>query len=439
MITGLSRRRHLATRAAWAAVLVTAIFVSPSMLGLSWRLAQASGGGSLQAAPLRLAMVVAGICLAWPPLSRRRDDSLLGPEEPLWAVSATGALFAICALAPAVVLAPTLVSGGSGGAFWDLALAGAVVGLSAASAATRAAWRPGYALLALGVAAALVLAVASEWGAGSQASGAKPPGVSGASGQDEGRVWPVLVPVEGSGPGQLALEGYPPLLLQSDWLAGERRDVRAWMVGPGSASDWEVFAGEGSGAAGVVPLTTSGEFRAPAWSIRGGASLVEDGQGWPVVGLLVALLGLVACVAIQRSPQLGPAGRAGAHVVVAAAGVLGVGMGAIRTTAGAPGPDSSGLDEVGARAGVTVTEGRRLLDGSSEWIQIRRAFGVLECSLDGASGTLSGEVVVGGRLGVERTERDVRRGRGAARIVARDPLAPIDWRRSFESGLRLLL
>ncbi|MFT6109124.1 MAG: hypothetical protein ACJA2W_002041, partial [Planctomycetota bacterium] len=48
-------------------------------------------------------------------------------------------------------------------------------------------------------------------------------------------------------------------------------------------------------------------------------------------------------------------------------------------------------------------------------------------------------VVVGGRLGVERTERDVRRGRGAARIVARDPLAPIDWRRSFESGLRLLL
>ncbi|WP_145198946.1 hypothetical protein [Planctomycetes bacterium Poly30] len=219
------------------------------------------------------------------------------------------------------------------------------------------------------------------------------------------------------------MDGFAPLLVFGESLAGEKREVRAWMVGPERIDDWDVFA------RGVParPLDQADAFEAPRWAIRTGPALEKGGHRLPLPGVLVALIGLVGCAAIQRAATVG----AGSRIF----GLLLVGAGSSAGVLWLANVPSEGVRFPGA----DVLEGRRLADGSTEWIRVQRRFGAFEWVGEALEEAFSGEVVVGGEQGIARTERDLRPGFEAARIIAAEPDAAIDWRRAHGAGLRILL
>ncbi len=444
MTAPLPGRRHLAQRGLWAAAWALLVLLLPLAMDWTWRSPDLAMGACV------LGVAVA---LAWPPLAaaRRRaaelDQDAEAASRPLsvpvgdfedlagapaqapssWGLCALASgLFGLAATVPFGVLLWTEIGPvPAAHAAW-LAIA---VAVSAVAGGSRVSRGPAYATMAVTLVAALVLGglPGTQGEAGSSAASTAP-GPS----LEPGILWPVSVSVQGPlALAEVRADAYAPLRLRGDMVAGESREARAWMVGPEERDGWDLV--EVQGARGVVPLPNS--YRCPDWAVRIGPALERGRRGWPWAGLLAAVSTLVLVVAVQRSERGSAGGRGLALAILGSFGSWAV----LLLGSGPPGPGDTPPDAAFSHAPVWVYEGRRLGDGSTEWVQLKRAFGVLEnVSGDGVA-AWDGQVVVGDRRGAVATERDLTSTAEAARIVGPGRDTPIDWRAPFHPGLRLLL
>ena len=432
-----SCRRRLAVRGLVAATWAAAVSVGPGLLRLTWRAPTAA---------LWVAAVGAALLLAFPRLSCLRPGrEVHGPEqgperdpepsvgESGWPSALLHGLFGAAVFAPFGALLLGLDTAGAIRVAHVVGSAG-LCGVAAAIGGSRAQAGAAYGLIALVLMLALTVQRAAVWG---QAGSAR--STAGGGTAEAGRLTRVALRLSGPlAEEAIGLPGYPPLQIRAALLPGERRAARGWMVGPSAAEDWPE-AVRGSSA---IAEPETGSFEVPSWARRSGPSFEAGGgsvTGWPA--LLLALTAAFGSSAVLRaSRRESTAGARALAAQVLPAGAL-LAMGALGTLG------AGGLLRSSARAvdlgdlppAVAVFEGRRLDDGSTQWVEFWRAFGGLSQPQSRQGWAWQGQLEVPGPRGAAGTTLELTDGDGRWGILAHEASVPIDWRGPYDAGHRVLV